>query len=168
MSSAQHMVAGQGGSLHAERAGMGNGRWWEQELVKVFHLGIWVFWSFIYNVTSLASNTHIYPPGGKSATQPLATPSPSSASLAFLESLWFQSPCQMRIKLVFSSCSKVNTWIGLYYLAPWPTSCEPDALTEQLLGAPCNLVRRTCDTCKGTHKKATFRRKKLMLIEAFV
>ena len=103
VSSAQHMVAGQGGSLHAERAGVGNGRWWKQELVKVFHWGIWVFWSFIYNVTSLASNTHIYPPGGKSATQPLATPSPSPASLAFLESLWFQSPCQMRIKLVFSA-----------------------------------------------------------------
>ena len=151
---------------------MGAGRWWKQELVKVFHLGIWVFWSFIYSVTSLASNTHIYPPGGGSASpaaQLLATPSPSPASLAFLESLWFQSPCQMRIKPASSSCSKVNMWIGLYYLAPWPTLCEPDALTEQLLGAPCNLVSGPCDTCKGDHKKwSTFRRKKLILIEAFV
>ena len=59
---------------------MGAGRWWKQELVKVFHLGIWVFWSFIYSVTSLASNTHIYPPGGGSASpaaQLLATPSPA-------------------------------------------------------------------------------------------
>ena len=135
---------------------MGTGRWWKQELVKVFHLGIWVFCSFIDSITSLASNTHIYPPGGESAAQPLATPSPSPASLAFLESLWFQSPCQMRIKPAFSSSSKVNMWIGLYYLAPWSTSCEPDALTEQLLGAPCNLVRRTYDTCKGDTQKGNF------------
>ena len=35
--------------------------------------------------------------------------------------------------------SKVNIWIGLSYLASWPTLCQPDILTEQLLGGPARL-----------------------------